>query len=80
MASPARSQKSEVRSQEPEFRCPQCGVDVTVQGYTVEARVMETYMRIAGKLQRIATASMRAEKAYCLTCAAALPSIGAKAT
>jgi hypothetical protein len=58
--------------------CPQCGADVEEQGYTIASIVRETYMRICGKVQRIAVAKCTGQVASCMTCTASVPELLAK--
>lgn len=55
------------------IRCPKCGTDVMVTGFTLHAEVAVSYMRFngAGPVQ-IASTEKPAQKATCLCCGAEL--------
>ena len=60
-----------------EVKCPKCGLDVLETGFTVEAPVVESYMRFPQGVLRIASAPGTPQKACCLHCGAPLPVVAA---
>lgn len=55
-------------------KCPTCGTDVMVTGFTLHARTTETMMRFHGQgAVTIASTVQTAERATCACCNAELP-------